>query len=130
MKKLLSIFCVLFCGVAVAQTQDWSAQFGVSGTGYNNVRPRIALMTDNTPSVLWGDDVNNAVYTATWNGSGFNTPVRVHSLNSDAFTSYWAGPEIAASGDTVFIGLKIMPEDQHGVYSVRSVDAEIGRAHV
>jgi hypothetical protein len=123
MKKLLSIICILFCGVAVAQTQNWSAQFDVSGTGYNNVRPRIALMTDNTPIVLWGDDVNNAVYTATWNGSGFNTPVRVHSLNSDAFTSYWAGPEIAASGDTVFIGLKIMPEDQHGVYSVRSVDA-------
>ena len=123
MKKLFSFFCVLCCGSALLQAQSWSAQFDVSGKGYNNVRPRIALMTDNTPIVLWGDDVNNVVYTATWNGSGFNTPVRVHSLSSDAFTSYWAGPEIAAAGDTVFIGLKITPEDQHGVYSVRSVDA-------
>jgi len=122
-KKLFGIFGLLFCGSILVQAQIWSTQFDVSGTGYNNVRPRIALMTDNTPIVLWGDDVNNAVYTAIWNGSGFDTPVRVHSLNSNAFTSYWAGPEIAASGDTVFIGLKIIPEDQHGVYSVRSVDA-------
>ena len=122
MKKILSLLLCLWCTLALGQTQIWSAQYDVSGLGYSNIRPRVALTTNNAPIVLWGDDANNIVYTATWNGSGFDAPVRVHSLTSDAFTSYWAGPEIDASGDTVFIGLKIMPEDQHGVYSVRSVD--------
>ena len=122
MKQILVIVFTIWCSISFGQTQTWSAEFDVSGTGVNNVRPRIALLNDNTPIVLWGDDLNNVVYTATWNGNGFNAPVRVHSMSTDVFTSYWAGPEIAASGDTVFIGLKIMPEYEHGVYSVRSVD--------
>ncbi|MBL4577120.1 MAG: hypothetical protein JKX74_01530, partial [Flavobacteriales bacterium] len=122
MKQILPLTLILCCAVTFGQAQTWSIQYDVSGQGFNNIRPRVALTTNNAPVVLWGDDANNIVYTASWNGNGFDPPVRVHSMATDAFTSYWAGPEIAASGDTVFIGLKIMPEDLHGVYSVRSID--------
>ena len=126
MKYLLFILTLSFSFSVNAQTLTWSAEFPVTGgSSYNNVRPRIALTTGNTPIIMWGDDVNNVVYTAKWNGSGFTAPLKIHSDSIDVFTSYWAGPEFEAAGDTVFIGLKVLPEADNGVYSVRSTDGGV-----
>ena len=123
MKYLLILLALVMSLPLNAQTLTWSAEFPVTGgSNYNNVRPRIALTTGNTPIIMWGDDVNSDVFTAKWNGSGFTAPLKIHSDSIDVFTSYWAGPEFEASGDTVFIGLKVLPEADNGVYSVRSTD--------
>ncbi|MBL4657967.1 MAG: T9SS type A sorting domain-containing protein [Flavobacteriales bacterium] len=121
MRKLLVVLLGAWSTIAFGQG-TWSNQVAVSAPGFSNARPRIALMADNSPIVMWGDDVSSIVYTASWNGSSFDAPVRVHSTGTEAFTSYWAGPDIAAHGDTVYIGLAILPEIMHGMYSVRSVD--------
>ncbi len=123
MKYLLILLTLTLSLPINAQTLTWSAEFPVTGgNNYNNVRPRIALTTGNTPIVMWGDDINSVVFTAKWNGSGFTTPVKIHSDSIDVFTSYWAGPEIDASGDTVFIGLDLLPDQFKGTYSIRSTD--------
>lgn len=109
MKKGLSLtFIILFAAVLV-QAQTWSQEYMVSSTGFGSERPRIALMSNNTPIVLWGDgQPNNIVYTARWNGAGFDAPVRVHSDSTEVFTDFWAGPDIATSGDTIFIGKSVV----------------------
>ncbi|HHZ66052.1 MAG TPA: T9SS type A sorting domain-containing protein [Flavobacteriales bacterium] len=123
MKYLVILVTLLLSSSLKAQTLTWSAEYPVTGgNSFSNVRPRIALTTGNTPIIMWGDDVNSDVYTAKWTGSGFTAPLKIHSDSIDVFTSNWAGPEFEASGDTVFIGLKVLPEADNGVYSVRSTD--------
>lgn len=92
----------------------------VSGGSFDNLHPRIALTANNIPVVMWGSA--NSVYTARWNGTSFDSPLEVTSGTYDPFTSDWAGPDIAAKGDTVFVVYKAKPEETNPIIIVRSID--------
>ncbi len=90
--------------------------------GYGNLRPRIALSNGN-PIVIWGGGSGTQpVYSSFYNGTSFSSPQAIHPTNMDVFSTWWAGPDIAAYGDTVYVAFKGVPEDSLPVYVVKSID--------
>lgn len=123
MKYTLFVLASLFiCAQASGQSVQWSPAMVVAdGTSYDNVYPRLALTTDNTPLVIWENNTG-FVYAARWNGSGFTTPVTINPAGISPYIATWVGAEVAASGDTVYIvySTDIMPPT--AVYCQRSID--------
>ena len=66
-------------------------------------RPRIALLHDSIPVVVHSKaGADPAVYFSKWNGASF-TSTRLTSPGSLPLSSFINGPEIATSGDTVYV---------------------------
>jgi hypothetical protein len=62
------------------------------------------------------------LYVSRWNGSGFGMPVQITPSNVDPFIMTWAGPDITATGNTVFAVFKEEPEIMNYIYIVKSTD--------
>lgn len=88
---------------------------------YGNQHPRIVLDRSGDPMVLWGNSSNSNAYFSKWNGSGFTTPLIVNS-SFPVFAASWAGPDIEANGDTVYVVVKESPEIPNPVYIFKSFD--------
>ncbi|CAN5376844.1 hypothetical protein BH09BAC5_BH09BAC5_24540 [soil metagenome] len=127
-KLLFSVFfiSIFFSGI-IAQPLAWSNEIIVAnGNTYGDVRPRIAVTTGNIPVVMWGGGTTTQpLYVARWNGSGFNTPVMVTPSNMDPFIDTWAGADMAANGNDVFVVFKVQPEMTNNIYVVKSSDGGI-----
>lgn len=123
-KKLLSscLLCIPFS--MLSQILNWSSEINVTTTGsFGNMHPRIALTSGGIPVVLWGGgNTTQPLYVARWNGTGFTAPVMVTPMGVDPFIDNWAGPAIAASGDTVYVVFKRQPEMMNYIYTVKSTD--------
>ncbi len=70
--------------------------------------------------VLWGNMDESAPYFSRWNGSEFMIPIRVTPEAMEVFTASWAGPDIAAFGDTIYVVFKENPEDMAPAYCIHS----------
>lgn len=127
-KLLLSFsLSVFFSAFIFAQPLIWSGEISVAnGSTYGKVRPRIVLTNGNIPLVMWGGGVSNdPLYAARWNGTGFNTPVTITPPNLDPFIDVWAGADMAANGDDVFVVFKAEPAMTENIYVVKSSDGGI-----
>jgi hypothetical protein len=100
---------LLFCCGASLGAQELAPAFGsfISVTPnnlYGSTRPRIALVNDSIPVVIWGrnNTATGHLYVSRWNGSAFTTPVAV-SQGLDVYTSSNEGSDLAAQGDTAYI---------------------------
>ncbi len=127
--RLLFIFTLLiwFTTDFIAQPLSWSSEISVAdGATYGKTRPRIAVTSGNIPVVMWGGGISNEpLYAARWNGTGFNTPVIITPPNMDPFMDTWAGADIAASGNNVFVVFKVEPHMTNNIYVVKSSDGGI-----
>ena len=115
---LLFIFCAAL--FASAQTLTWSAPLDVAMSMYGNQHPRVVLDGSGNPLLLWGDS-DKAMFSR-WNGTSFSTPVQVSPMPIQIFAQSWAGPDIAAKGDTVYVIYKQSPEEVNHIFIVRSLD--------
>lgn len=123
-KLLLTIaFLFIFSFGLVAQSGiSWNATVNVNNmTMYGNNHPRIVLDRSGDPMILWGNMNNDNAYFSKWTGAAFTTPSIVNTTLPVAAMS-WAGPDIAASGDTVYIVVKQTPEITSPAYCYTSFD--------
>lgn len=128
MNKFLLFLPVLFVFAhdTLSQTLFWSPEINVSNNTYGSVRPRIAITTGNIPVVMWGGGTGSQpLWAARGNGAGFNMPIRITPLNVDPFVDSWAGANIAANGNTVFVVFKRQPEMTKSIYAVKSADGGV-----
>lgn len=111
----------------IGQSLIWGPEIPVIGSGhFGNIRPKVVLTSGNIPLVMWGGGQGTQpLYVARWNGSNFDTPVKVTPGNLDPMVSNWAGCDMAARGDTVFVVYKVEPEANNFIYSQKSIDGGI-----
>lgn len=114
---------LLFSLCTQVQSQiTWTAPIQVMSTNtFGNERPRIVLDRSGDPVVVWGKAGSNLVYLARWNGSGFDAPLLINT-GFQVFASWWAGPDVAAFGDTLYVVGKEIPEDTKPVRLFRSTN--------
>jgi len=85
-------------------------------SGYNH--PRIVLDGDENPVVIWGNDEDTHLSRKV--GVYFTAPLMLDPMGMSIFSASWAGPDIAAKGDTMFVVFKENPEDAAPVYCLAS----------
>lgn len=116
------LLCLIIPAISFGQTIVWDAPIPVSESSFSNQHPRIVLDRSNNPLILWGSTTEATAYFSHWNGTEFTTPVRVTPMDMEIFTASWAGPEIVAFGDTIYVVFKENPEDMAPTYCVHSYD--------
>ena len=125
MKLIFSVgvlLMLLSSHAAIAQSKiNWLAASPVADKTYGNLHPRIKLDGNNNPFVLWGSEGGKA-YIAKWGGEGFAAPVEMSPPGKQVFTSSWAGPDLAVSGNNVYVTYKLLPEETGHIYVVHSYD--------
>ena len=118
----LSVAAIALSSAAISQTITWQATQSIAASSYKNQHPRVVITANGNPAVLWGNSVANSAYFSRWSGSSFTTPVKLNPTGTSVFADSWAGPDIAAKGDTVYVVYKVQPEDTAGIYVLRSVN--------
>src|SRR4051812_28960101 len=103
MKKLFaSLLLVAIAFPAISQTITWGTPVAVYSVDANhNNHPRVALNRSGDPYIIFGQ-TDTRVYFTKWNGTSFNTPT-VASGSLTVFSQSWAGPDLAAHGDTLYV---------------------------
>ena len=102
MKRILFIFTTLLSTLSFSQI-IFSPEVEISNhfTGYG--RPRMALMANDMPIIIWFNEVSNqTIKISRQIPQGIFTPP-VDIVGSDLEPIGFIGPEIAAKGDTVYI---------------------------
>ena len=117
MRQLLTtLFITSLSASAFAQTISWGTPVSIYSVGAShNNHPRIALNRSGDPYVIFGQ-TDTRVYFSKWSGSAFTAPAVV-SGSLTVFSQAWAGPDLAASGDTVYVTMKATPEMTSTNYS-------------
>lgn len=128
MKNFALSLLVLSCGISLAAQQlapAFSLVINVTATSANgNSRPRVVLIHDSVPLVMWGKSasVNGAVFVSTWNGSAFGAATQISPSGLSVYVSPDEGGDIAAKGDTLYA---VFFTTDSRCYSVHSYDAGV-----
>ena len=121
---LTAFFTITYISAFSQSIIGWQAPYPVAGRVYGNLHPRIKLDKLHNPMVVWGDE-NGKAWFAKWGGEAFSQPVSIGPTSAEAFATSWAGPDIAAHGDTVYITYKEIPEETSHIYIKHSYDGGI-----
>lgn len=117
--KYLYFAFLFFPAKAYLQTNiAWEEPIIVTDGSIGYDHPRIALNGNEDPLIIWGNGED--AYFTRWTGSSFSAPAPIEPDGMSIFTASWAGPDMAAKGDTVYIVFKENPEDMAPVYCVHS----------
>ncbi len=103
----------------------WSQTAQVTGNQFGNMHPRVATDGAGNPMLIWGNSNTKQVFFTRWAGNGFSNPVALNPASIPIFAASWAGPDLASHGDTVYVVFKETPEDDSGIYIVRSFDGGV-----
>ena len=122
--RLTALFTILCLPVFAQNSIGWLATAPVANKVYGNLHPRIKLDKYNNPMVVWGDEGGKA-YFAKWGGESFSAPVVISQPGVNVFATSWAGPDIAAHGDTVYVTYKQIPEDKSHIFIKHSYDGGV-----
>jgi hypothetical protein len=124
MKQLYIILLSLLSQSAFSQNAiNWEPVVTVAATHYSNQHPRVTTDASGNPLIVWGKTSTEKVNFCKGTPAGFTTPVVLNPTSIPAFTASWAGPDLAAHGDTVYVVFKHTPEDTNHIYVVHSFDA-------
>ena len=125
MKASITLIALFLTSYTFSQELFWSAETEVA-SGYGNLRPRIALTSNNVPVVVWGGGTGTQpVYVSRLNGGAFSTPVAVNPSGINPYTASWTGPDIAAKGDSVWVIYDAELNAGFDVYNVTSTDGGV-----
>jgi hypothetical protein len=115
MKKLLTTLLLAAASTQCFAQITWGTPATVYTGSGSNLHQRIALNRAGNPVVLWGKTDSRA-YVSTWTGSAFTAPTAVNG-SLTVFAQSWAGPDLAAYGDTMYVSMKVTPENVNTNYS-------------
>lgn len=121
---ILCLTSLLFSTEIRAQELKISNPLIVS-TGVNDgfSRPRISLINDNQPFVIWVKTGSpNTLYASGKTAEGFDTPMIIGTPGVNPMVTMSAGPNSAARNDTVYIALFSKPVSTSGIFMMRSFD--------
>lgn len=118
-------FSVLFLSLPLAAQIDviWTEPISVASPEYGYTGPKIELLADGSPLVMWGKSATHEIFFSRWNGAGFDTPSAVPTGDLHPFIHSVEGPSLATAGDTVFISMETMSNPADGMFTFRSLDA-------
>ena len=89
--------------------------------GFN--RPRIVLLDNNEPFVLWGKSAGSPiVYGAKLTGSSFSAPVQITPSNMSPRVGSVDGPNIVSNKDSIYVIWGNQDANNHHVFLSRSFD--------
>jgi len=123
MKPLLFIILLLFSGNIFSQSgvQFTTPVVVAGGTTYGYTKPKVVVDAHGSPVVLWGKTSTHEIFVSTYNGSSFNTPVKINPANTHPYIASFYNADIKASGDTMVVVFATdMPA--YRVYLVKSID--------
>jgi len=100
----------------------WTESIAVAAPEYGYTGPKIELLADGSPLVIWGKSATHEIFQTRWNGAGFNIPSAVHTGDLHPMIHSVEGPSLATAGDTVFISMETMSNPAYGMFTIRSLD--------
>ena len=125
MKTAITLIALFLASYAFSQELFWSSETQVA-SGYGNLRPRIALTSNNVPVVVWGGGTGTQpVYVSRLNGGVFSVPIAVNPSGINPYTASWTGADIAAKGDSVWVVYDADINPGFDVYLVASNDGGV-----
>jgi Secretion system C-terminal sorting domain len=123
-KITLSFIFTLFILHSFSQSINWGNEVLVAdGNIFGFTRPRIVITSGNVPVIMWGGGTGTQpLYAARWNGTGFDAPDTLTPVGVDPFIDTWAGADMAANGNDVFVVFKRQPDMTNYTYILKSTD--------
>ncbi|MFN0032401.1 MAG: T9SS type A sorting domain-containing protein [Flavobacteriales bacterium] len=122
--KRFSTFTILMMFVLHIQAQlsITEATVVAAQDPWGNVRPRLALNSQNEPVVIWTNPGESDLYSAVKVDNAFTTPQKLNPDGMDISAFDWSGPEIAANDEKIVVVMKQKPEMEGHIYIVTSGD--------
>jgi hypothetical protein len=98
----------------------WSDPVTVAASTFGDDSPRIALLADGSPAVLWGKSGLNAkIYFSRWNNDAFTDPMQINTNGLAPEVYSFGGLDLATHGSHVFL---VFENFNNGIFLVRSTD--------
>lgn len=121
----MPLFALLLAASQLDGQITWNNISSIAPASSGNEHPRIVTDAQGNPLVVW-HHASRAMFSS-WNGTAFTTPVLLNPPAMEVAGASWMGPDIAASGDTVYAVFKQLPEgaDTSHVYCVHSYDGGV-----
>lgn len=117
--KLIAAISCFFVTNGISQNGIyWSTPIEVAPSSFDDKSPKVAVLSDGTPAVIWGKA--STIYFSKMEGSEFNAPVIINTNGITPDIYSFGGIDLATSGDKVFI---VYEDFNTGVHLVRSEDA-------
>ena len=119
MKHFTFLLVVCLSTTTFGQSNLFWSQPMVVSTQQNVFRPRIDLVNGNIPVIVWGHSSDRGIYFSKEIFGNFTGPQLINPAR-EAFLADWTGPEIAASGDTIYVVFSSYPGSASESYLIRS----------
>ena len=122
--KFFALITLLLVGQTLFSQSGvvWTQTKQVASSQFGNMHPRVVTDGAGEPMIIWGNGDAKQVYFSRRSGASFTTPLLLNPASIPVFAASWAGPDLAAHGDTVYVVYKETPEDASGIYVVHSFD--------
>jgi hypothetical protein len=99
---------------------SWSPPVPVAAASFGDSSPRMALLSDGTPVVVWGKPATvSQIWCARWMGTGFSAPVLVNTGSVAPGIYEFGGLDVAIAGQRVFV---VFEDFDQGIFLARSED--------
>lgn len=118
---LTAVQLFLLFNNGIAQYISWEQPIEVSSAN-GNYRPRIGVCQDSVAVICWGNPANSSIQFSRKVGNSFTAPVQLNPSGTLAYVQDWTGPEMAVSGNSIYIVFKLEPISSAGIYMVHSND--------
>ncbi|MEP6645455.1 MAG: T9SS type A sorting domain-containing protein [Saprospiraceae bacterium] len=99
---------------------NWTMEGSVDESNHGNNHPRITMDATGNPMIIWFNA--GAIRFSRWHNGKFE-PSKILNPSITSAGASWMGPDIAASGDTVYVVFKEVPENTGHIWCLHSFDA-------
>jgi hypothetical protein len=117
------VFFLALClpkGVFSQNGLSWSPHVPIAAASFGDSSPRMALLADGTPVVVWGKPAAvSQIWCARWTGTGFSAPVLVNTGSVAPGIYEFGGLDVATAGQRVFV---VFENFDQGIFLARSED--------
>ncbi len=115
------------CGMILGYTQEviWSDPIPVATSSYGYSGPRIVVNGNGDPVMLWSYEALHKVFLGRFEQGQMTTPKQINPIGTQYFGASWAGPELTAFGQDVYVVGKEQPEHETGVSLFHSSDGGV-----
>lgn len=116
------VLCFFTIAISAQSSIVWEPAISVATSNYGNAHPRISVNGSGEPVIVWGNYDEASCIFVRRNGNSFSTPITLNDTAISIFATSWAGPNLAAKGDTIYVVMKQLPEEQTPILITSSFD--------